>query len=60
MDGGRRAPEWAWAGRTLFAFSGGATEIVLGGAPARAVRVEVRLPYRGAGAITALCVRSPT
>jgi 4-amino-4-deoxy-L-arabinose transferase-like glycosyltransferase len=58
-DGARPVPEWAWAGRTLFAFSGGATELAMGGAPARAVRVEVRLPYRGAGAITSLCVRVP-
>jgi 4-amino-4-deoxy-L-arabinose transferase-like glycosyltransferase len=56
-DGPRRAVEWAWAGRTLFAFSGGATDLILGGAPGRAVRVEVRMPYRGEDPITSLCVR---
>ena len=60
VDNPPRAVEWAWAGRTLFAFSGGATELILGGAPGRAVRVEVRLPYRGENAITALCARSQT
>ena len=54
VDNPPRAVEWAWAGRTLFAFSGGSTEMILGGAPGRAVRVEVLLPYRGADAITAL------
>ncbi len=53
----RPVPEWAWAGRTLFTFSAGATELALGGRAGRAVRVEVHLPYRGAGAITSLCVR---
>ncbi len=57
VDGRRRAVEWAWAGRTLFAFSAGATELVVDDAPAREVRVEVRLPYRGPEAITGLCVR---
>jgi 4-amino-4-deoxy-L-arabinose transferase-like glycosyltransferase len=54
---GRPVAEWAWAGRTLFTFSGGASELAVGGRAGRAVRVEVRLPYRGEGAITALCVR---
>ena len=49
--------EWAWAGRTLFAFASGISELVLDGASGRAVRVEVRLLYRGAGAIGSLCVR---
>jgi 4-amino-4-deoxy-L-arabinose transferase-like glycosyltransferase len=53
----RAVPEWAWAGRTLFTFSGGSTELALGGLSGRAVRLEVHLPYRGAGAITSLCVR---
>ncbi len=53
----RPVPEWAWAGRTLFTFSGGATELDMGGVPARAVRVEVQLPYSGERAITALCAR---
>jgi hypothetical protein len=57
VAGARPVPEWAWAGRTLFTFSGGVTELAVGGARGRAVRVEVHLPYRGAGAITALCVR---
>ena len=43
--------------RLRFTFSGGVTELALGGAPGRAVRVVVHLPYRGAGAITSLCVR---
>jgi hypothetical protein len=60
LGGVRAVPEWAWAGRTLFTFSGGATELGVGGQAARAVRVEVRLPYRGAGAITSLCVRAET
>jgi hypothetical protein len=53
----RPVPEWAWAGRTLFTFSGGATELALGGRSGRAVRIEVHLPYRGPGAITSLCAR---
>jgi hypothetical protein len=57
VDDPQPVTEWAWAGRTLFTFSGGVTELAVGGASGRAVRVEVRLPYRGAGAITALCVR---
>ena len=32
VDGVRPVPEWAWAGRTLFTFSGGASELALGGA----------------------------
>ena len=55
----RPVPEWAWAGRTLFTFAGGATELALGGRSGRAVRIEVHLPYRGAGAITSLCGREP-
>ena len=54
----RPVPEWAWAGRTLFTFSSGASELAVGGVSARAVRVEVRLPFRGEGAITSLCVRA--
>jgi 4-amino-4-deoxy-L-arabinose transferase-like glycosyltransferase len=57
VDGARSNPELAWAGRTLFAFSGGATEVRLGGASARAVRVGISLPYRGEKAITSMCVR---
>jgi hypothetical protein len=60
LDGARRLTEWAWAGLTLFAMSGGASELAMGGQAARAVRVEVRMPYRGAAAITALCVRAQT
>lgn len=56
-DGVRPVAEWAWAGRTLFTFSGGVAELAVGGASGRAVPVEVRLPYRGEGAITSLCVR---
>lgn len=55
----RPMAEWVWAGRTLFTFSGGASELAVGGATGGAVRVEVRLPYRGQGAITSLCVRGP-
>src|SRR5262249_12826138 len=50
-------PEWAWAGRTLFTFSAGATELALGGPSGRAVRIEVHLPYRGPGGITSVCAR---
>jgi hypothetical protein len=57
VEGVRSVPEWAWAGRTLFTLSGGASELAVGGASGSAVRVEVRLPYRGEGAITSLCVR---
>jgi hypothetical protein len=60
VDGAHPVAEWAWAGRMLFTFSGGATELALGGRPGRAVRVGVRLPYRGEGAITSLCVRGST
>ena len=49
--------EWVWAGRTLFAFSAGVTEVALGGAPGRFVRVELHLLYRGQGAIVSLCAR---
>ncbi len=56
----RPVPEWAWAGRTLFTFSGGATELAMNGSPVRAVRIALHLPYRGEGAITALCARSGT
>jgi hypothetical protein len=56
----RPVPEWAWAGRTLFTFSAGSTELAVGGLSARAVRVEAHLPYRGPGAITSLCVREGT
>ena len=54
--------EWAWAGRTLFAFSGGVDRDGPGRrARERAVRVEV-LPAvpRVRDAITALCVRGVT
>jgi 4-amino-4-deoxy-L-arabinose transferase-like glycosyltransferase len=53
----RPIPEWAWAGRTLFTFSAGATELALNGRSARAVHLDLHLPYRGEGAITSLCVR---
>jgi hypothetical protein len=53
-------PEWAWAGRTLFTFASGASDLALGGVSTRAVRLEVRLPFRGEGAITSLCVRAET
>ena len=54
----RPVPEWAWAGRTLFAFASGASELAIGGVSARGVRLEARLPFRGEGAITSLCVRT--
>ena len=54
----RPVPEWAWAGRTLFTFASGASDLAVGSVSARAVRVEVRMPFRGEGAITALCVRA--
>ncbi len=54
----RPVPEWAWAGRTLFAFASGASELAVGGVSARGVRLEARLPFRGEGAITSLCVRT--
>jgi len=56
----RTVPEWAWAGRTLFTFASGVSELAVGGVSARAVRLEVRLPFRGEGAITSLCVRAET
>jgi hypothetical protein len=54
----RPVPAWAWAGRTLFSFASGASDLAVSGVSARAVRVEVRLPFRGEGAITSLCVRA--
>lgn len=57
VEGFRPVPEWAWAGRTLFTLSGGATEVALGGVAARRLRVELDLPYRGNDAVTAVCVR---
>jgi hypothetical protein len=59
VDGVRSIPEVAWAGRTLFALSGGATEVHLGGVLGRAVRVSIALPYRGERPITSMCVRGP-
>jgi hypothetical protein len=56
----RPVPEWAWAGRTLFTFASGVSELAVSGVSARAVRLEVRLPFRGEGAITSLCVRAET
>jgi hypothetical protein len=55
----RALPEWAWGGRTLFTFSGGATELALGGAAARRLRVALRLLYRQENPVTSLCVRVP-
>jgi hypothetical protein len=57
IDGARPVLEWAWAGRMLFTVSSGATEFALGSVPVRAVRLEIRLPYRGEGAVTSVCVR---
>jgi len=54
----RPVPEWVWVGRTLFTFASGASDLAVGGVSARALRVEVRLPFRGEGAITSLCVRA--
>ena len=47
-----------WAGRTLFTFASGTSDLAVGGVSARALRVEVRLPFRGEGAITSFCVRA--
>jgi hypothetical protein len=59
IEGARAVPEWAWAGRTLFTISGGATEIALGaGVSARHLRVELDLPYAGDDAVTAVCART--
>jgi hypothetical protein len=49
--------EWAWAGRTLFTVSGEVSELAVGAASGRAVRVAMRLPDRGPRGITAVCVR---
>jgi hypothetical protein len=54
-DGARVVPEWAWAGRTLFAVSDGLTEVVFHPAPARAVRVAVS--RAGSANLAVLCVR---
>jgi 4-amino-4-deoxy-L-arabinose transferase-like glycosyltransferase len=54
-DGGRTVPDWAWAGRTLFAVSDGAMELVFGSAPARHVRVAVT--RAGSASLAVLCVR---
>jgi hypothetical protein len=57
LPGVRRVTEWAWGGRTLLAVSGGAQELVLGGVPARELRLEVALPNRDPRAITGVCSR---
>jgi 4-amino-4-deoxy-L-arabinose transferase-like glycosyltransferase len=54
-DGARVVPEWAWAGRTLFAVSDGVTEVVFVPTPARAVRVAVAQADPADFAV--LCVR---
>ena len=45
-------------GATLFTFASGASDLAVGGVSARVVRLEARLPFRGEGAITSLCVRA--
>lgn len=57
LDGARRLDGWGWAGRTLFRFSGSAEELLLPPTPARHVRIELWLPYRGERPITSVCAR---
>jgi hypothetical protein len=57
VPGVRRVTEWAWGGRTLLAVSGAAQELVLGGVPARELRLEVALPNRDPRVITGVCSR---
>ena len=55
----RMVPEWAWAGRTLFASSDGEVEVVFEPAPAR--RVRVALTRAGGASPAVVCVRgTPT
>ncbi len=54
-DGARAVQDWGWAGRTLFAVSDGAMEVVFGSARARHVRVAVT--RAGSASLAVLCVR---
>jgi hypothetical protein len=59
VAGARRLSEWAWAGRTLFTFSGGLDEVWLPPTPARHLRLELRIPdVDGRSPITRVCVRA--
>ena len=54
-DGPRAVHDWGWAGRTLFAVSDGALEVVFG--PARARHVRVAVTRAGSASLAVLCVR---
>jgi hypothetical protein len=54
-DGARAVQDWGWAGRTLFAVSDGALEVVFG--PARARHVRVAVTRAGSATFAVLCVR---
>ncbi len=54
-EGPRAVHDWGWAGRTLFAVSDGALEIVFG--PARARHVRVAVTRAGSASLAVLCVR---
>ncbi len=54
VDGGRAVPEWAWAGRTLFAAPAGLVEVAFD--PVRARHVRLVIPSR-VGNARLLCVR---
>lgn len=57
VAGVRRLAAWGWAGRTLFRFSGAAEELLVPPTPARELRLDLRLPYRGERAIASVCAR---
>jgi hypothetical protein len=55
-EGARRIQDWGWAGRTLFAVSDGAMEVVFGPARARHVRVTAVTPA-DRESLAILCIR---
>jgi hypothetical protein len=59
VTGERRLQEWAWAGRTLFANSGGIDEVWWPATTAAAVRLELAIPdVDGRSPITHVCLRA--
>jgi 4-amino-4-deoxy-L-arabinose transferase-like glycosyltransferase len=58
VAGVRRLGEWAWAGRTLFANSGGIDEVWWPATDAARVRLELAIPdTEGRSPITQVCLR---
>jgi hypothetical protein len=57
----RRLREWAWAGRTLFAYSGAVDEVWWPATTAGAVRIELAIPdVDGRSPVTQVCLRAET